>query len=257
MNPITRTLSLALVAVLAILAAGCTPEITAIPRGTIIVSDAPEESEGNPDGMTFQEAVGLDLTNFPELFDLDVGAAQVVYSDGLLPGQGLFDWYAETGYYQTTEGQPSAMLTADTVIWAYEGDLTAAGVEWTLYVTREGSPVALDPSEVVDHCIVHQVLEGETIADPYTTQFLGEIPVNDSAVSLTGIDMVDAHTQDLDYYTTRLSCTMLPNTSGETLLVSAVFSGVINPTLTETGQEIEVEMDEHESLVFYHLPEIE
>lgn len=193
----------------------------------------------------------------PELdFELPLNPAQVVYSDGLLPPQGLFDWYAESGYFQSAESQPSAMLTADTVIWDQPGSLVANGVEWTLYVTAEGSPVSLNPSDFVDHCIVRQVVEGLTLADPYDYQFLGQVEVDGCTVIWDGgLGMVEAHTQNLDYSTFTLGCTMLPNNTGEMLLVSAVFTGVINPVVDGTGQEVEVEIEEHDNLVFYHLPD--
>lgn len=210
----------------------------------------PEQSELAPAPVATAELA-------PELdFELPLDPAQVVYSDGLLPPQGLFDWYAESGYFQSAEGQPSAMLTADTVVWDQPGELVANGVEWTLYVTAEGSPVSLDPAEHVDHCLVRRVLEGLTLADPYDYQFLGQVEVDGSTVIWDGgLGMVEAHTQDLCYSTLTLGCSMLPNTTDDTLLISAVFTGVTNPVINGTGQEVEVEIEEHDSLVFYYLPE--
>ncbi len=195
----------------------------------------------------------IDIPKMSEFWD--VGPAQVVYSDGLLPPQGLFDWYADTGFYQSTDGQPSAMLTADTLIWEDQGTLATGGVRWTLFVTRDGSPVSLDPTQFVEHCIVRKVVEGETPSDPFDTIFLREIPVEGNTVVLPYTEMVQAHTQDLVYFTTTLGCLMKPNTTQEMILISAVLTGVVNPTLAETGQEIEVEIEEHDSLVFYHLPD--
>lgn len=184
----------------------------------------------------------------------DVGPVQHTYSNSLLPSQGLFDWYADEEYYlDPANGTPNPVLTADTLNWSDEGTMTAQTLEWTILVTSLDSPLPLDPTPFIEHCTVFETQEGSD--NMFGLEEVETLtPVGDT-LTLPFWMLTPMVWENTFSYTTRIACQLLPNTSGETVQVAVYLREVVNPALYETGQELDVNMQPHDLLQFYHLSE--